>query len=76
MKVTYSEKKITPFGGLYFVFDLLNQNAIDDLINTHLGPRPANSCYRWSELFYGMLAILFGGGDCAEDISEHIGPHL
>lgn len=76
MNCCYSQDKITPFGGLYFVNELLSQEGITELINTHLGPRAANSRYEWSDLFYGMLAIFILGGDCAEDIQEHIGPGL
>lgn len=76
MNVTYSDDEITPFGGLHFVFDLLADKDIDRLINTQLCPRAANSQYRWSDLVYGMLAILFCGGDCAEDIDQHVGPYL
>jgi len=76
MKVTYSQDSITPFGGIHFVYDLLSTHGIDRLINQQLGSRAANSQYRFSDLIYGLLSIFFCGGDCAEDIQDHVGPYL
>lgn len=76
MKVTYSQDSITPFGGIHFVYDLLSSNGIDRLINQQLGSRAGNSHYQFSDLVYGLLSIFFCGGDCAEDIQDHVGPYL
>lgn len=76
MKVTYSQDSITPFGGIHFVYELLSSQGVGQLINQQLGLRAANSQYQYSDLIYGLLSIFFCGGDCAEDIEEHLGLYL
>lgn len=76
MKIAYSSDTITPFGGIHVVYDLLSKQRIGPLINQHLGSRAPNSRYRFSDLIYGMMSILLCGGDCAEDMDQHVGPYL
>lgn len=76
MKVTYHPDSVTPFGGIHFVYELLSRYGIDRLINRELGPRAANSRYCYSDLIYGLLSIFLCGGDCAEDLAEHVGPYI
>lgn len=76
MKIAYSSDSITPFGGIHVVYDLLSKHRIGPLINQHLGPRAPNSRYRFSDMVYGLLSVFFCGGDCAEDMDQHVGPYL
>lgn len=71
MKILNS-KSISPFGGLNFVLAELTNLKFNDLLDQNLPLLPAQSVYRWKDIFYGYLSILFCGGDCAEDISINL----
>ena len=76
MKITTSEKEINPFGGINFCIDLLNKEGIAKLIDNHLGKRVRYVGFDYSEILLNHLSVFLTGGDCAEDINEHLGPHL
>ena len=76
MKITKSNSKINPFGGFNFCIDLLRKEGIPSLIDQHLGKRVLHTGFDYSSILMNQLAIFFTGGDCAEDINEHLRPHL
>ena len=76
MKITTSKEKITPFGGFNFCYKLLTDTGICQLIDHHLGKRGKKAGFAYSEIFMNHLAIFLNGGDCTEDIGEHLGGHL
>ena len=76
MKVTTSASKINPFGGFNFCYDLLTKEGIPSLLDDHLGKRVQYAGFDYSEILVNQLAIFFTGGDCTEDINEHLKPHL
>lgn len=76
MKITTSTEKITPFGGFNFCYKLLTDTGIPDLIDEHLGRRVKYVGFTYAEIFMNHLAIFLHGGDCTEDIQEHLGDHL
>lgn len=76
LKITTSDAKINPFGGLNFCVELLDQSGIPALIDRHLGRRVSTFGFDYSEILMNQLSIYFTGGDCAEDINEHLGDHL
>ncbi len=76
MKITTSKEKITPFGGFNFCYQLLNDSGISELVDTHLGSRVKYVGFDYSEIFMNHLAIFLNGGDCTEDINEHLRDHL
>lgn len=76
MKITTSNSKVNPFGGLNFCVDLLERSGIPKLIDAHLGKRVKTFGFDYSQILTNQLAIYFTGGDCAEDINEHLRPHL
>lgn len=76
MKVTKSNEKIIPFGGFNFCFKLLKDTGIPQLIDNHLGQRVKYVGFNYSEIFMNHLAIFLNGGDCTEDIQEHLCSHL
>lgn len=76
MKITHSDKNITPFGGFNFCQDLLCKSGIPNLIDNHLGKRVTYAGFDYSDILSNHLAIFFNGGDCTEDINEHLGSHL
>jgi len=76
MKITYSSDKINPFGGINLVNETLENTGIFQLIDNELGERPAQAQYSHSDIFRAYWLLNFTGGDCAEDITEHLRPYL
>jgi uncharacterized protein Veg len=76
MKITKSAEKITPFGGFNFVFRSFKESGLVDLIDKSLGMRVKANGFSYSDIFTNHLAIFFNGGDCTEDVNEHLGEHL
>jgi len=76
MKITNSTEKITPFGGFNFVFKSFNDAGLPSLIDNHLGIRSKHFGFSYSDIFTNHLAIFLNGGDCTEDINEHLRGHL
>jgi len=76
MKISTSQEKITPFGGFNFCYNLLIDSGISKLIDAHLGSRVKYVGFGYSDILMNHLAIFLNGGDCSEDIQEHLGGHL
>ena len=76
MKISNSKEEINPFGGLNFCIDLLNKSGIPNLIDSHLGKRVKLVGFDYSEIMLNQLSVYLTGGDCAEDINEHLRDHL
>lgn len=76
MKITQSKEKITPIGGFNFCHELLTGLGLPQLIDDHLGSRVKYAGFSYSEILMNHLAIFFNGGDCCEDLNEHLGPDL
>lgn len=72
MHITKSADQITPFGGLNFVVESFHQSGLAKLIDRALGPRVQSRGYSYSDIFANQLAIFMAGGDCAEDLAEHL----
>jgi len=72
MKITHSDKNISPFGGFNFCYDFLKKSGLPNLIDEHLGKRVLTKGFDYSEIFTNHLAIFLHGADCAEDINEHL----
>jgi hypothetical protein len=76
MKITYSTEKINPYGGINFVNTTLENTGIFQLIDNELGKRAAQAEYSNSDVFRALWLLNFTGGDCAEDITEHLRSYL
>jgi len=72
MHITKSSDNITPFAGFNFCFNHFHQSGLAGLIDRHLGPRVKTVGYSYSDIIANQLGIFFTGGDCAEDLSEHL----
>ena len=72
MKVTYSNEKITAFGGFNFCHDLLTTSGIYNLIDRHLGQRANNKGFNYSDIFASHFAVFLNGGNCTEDVNTHL----
>src|SRR5690606_2111743 len=76
MKITNSAEKITPFGGFNFVFKSFKDSGLSGLIDKQLGMRVKTFGFSYSDIFTNHLAIYLNGGDCTEDINDHLREHL
>jgi hypothetical protein len=71
-KVTNSGEKVSAFGGFNFVFNSFRQSGISELIDRELGQRVKTVGFQYSDIFVNHLSVFFNGGDCTEDLSEHL----
>lgn len=71
MKIIKSAK-LSPFGGLNFVLNELKRLKLEDEFSTSLPSLPIQSRYNWRDILFSFWSIFFCGGDCIEDLSEHI----
>lgn len=76
MKVEKNSQIINPFGGINFVIESIKQSGITDIIDNQLGIRPKQAAYSFSDLILCLWSVFFCGGDCAEDINEHLKNYL
>lgn len=76
MKITQSNENITPFGGFNFCHELLRKSGIPSLIDSNLGKRVRYTGFDYSDILTNHFAIFLNGGDCTEDINEHLRSHL
>lgn len=76
MKVTKSAEKITSFGGFNFVFKSFKESGLSELIDKELGMRVKTVGFSYSDIFSNHLAVFFNGGDCTEDVNDHLREHL
>lgn len=76
MKITTSLDNIKSFGGLNFISEEFNKLELPSLITKHLGSRSLLAEYSYSDIIKNMWAIVFAGGDCAEDIHTNLKEEL
>lgn len=76
MKITTSLDNIKSFGGLNFISEQFDSLKIPQLISKHLGKRPSQAKYSYSDVIKNLWAITFAGGDCAEDIDTNLKEEL
>lgn len=76
MKIEKNKQIINPFGGINFVFESIKQSGVLDVIDNQLGARPKQAKYSYSDLILGLWSVFFCGGDCSEDINEHLKAYL
>jgi len=72
MHLEKSKPIINPFGGINFVNEAIAQAGILKLIDNQLGKRAAQAMYSFSDIFMNLWNVFYCGGDCAEDLSEHL----
>ena len=56
--------------------DLLKKEGIPNLIDQHLGKRVVYVGFDYSQILINQMSVYLTGGDCAEDINEHLRGHL
>jgi len=72
MKVTYSTENINSMGGINFADRIIGNANVYKIIDQALGSRGVKAIYRYSDLIRSYLLLTLCGGECAEDITEHL----
>lgn len=76
MKITYSTQNINSFGGINFADSIIGNISVYKTIDKALGKRGINAGYSYSDLFRSYFLMVLCGGQCAEDINEHLRAEL
>jgi hypothetical protein len=76
MKVTYSTENINSMGGINFADRIIENASVYKIIDQALGSRGVKAIYRYSDLIRSYLLLTLCGGECAEDITEHLRKEL
>lgn len=76
MKITYSSEKINSFGGINFADHIIGNASVYKAIDQTLDMRGIKAEYSYSDLFRSYLLMTLCGGECAEDITEHLRTEL
>jgi len=69
LKVTRSDRKVTPYGGVIPILKILRDHGIPDLINKVLGKRPPQAQYSYDEIIITMLMMIYCGCDRLSNIT-------
>jgi hypothetical protein len=72
MKITYSKEKIKSFGGINFADKIISNASVYNIIDQTLGSRGDSAKYCYSDLFRSYFLLVLCGGECSEDITEHL----
>ncbi|BBE18590.1 hypothetical protein AQPE_2753 [Aquipluma nitroreducens] len=72
MKITYSTGNIKSFGGINFADHIVRNASVYETIDKPLGGRGIKAEYSYSDLIRSYLLMVLCGGECAEDITEHL----
>ena len=54
-----NSKHITPFGGLNFVLEELQNLKLDKVLLNNLPDLPKQSVYDWKDIFYSFWSVFF-----------------
>lgn len=67
-KVTHSNKNITPFGGLNFIYQAMNRMGLDKFLDNQLGSRSIFAKYSYSNIVYSLFGNALTQGDFISDL--------
>ena len=71
-KVQKISGNITPFAGVFFTHDEFKRSGLGKLIDNQLGIRNSTKGYSYSKLFCNFFSLFLSGGECVEDIQQHL----
>ena len=74
-KVSIKSEKITPFGGIFHVREHFSR-FVGPVIDKVLGLRCTSFGYQYSEIVGSLSSVYFCSGDCVENVTSHLMPHL
>ena len=70
-KIQLKSDNITPFGGLYSIFNQFNRSGIRKTIDYFLGSRSCDpKAFSYGDVFASLFASYLCGGDCIEDVMD------
>lgn len=67
-KVKQSDKNITPFGGLNFIYQAMNRMGLDKFLNKQIGYRHVLAQYSYSDVVYSLFGNAFVQGSFISDL--------
>ena len=73
--ISIKSQKITPFGGIFHVMEKFDR-YIGPVVDGELWLRCTTFGYQYSEITRSLMSVYFCGGDCVEDVTSHLMPHL
>jgi hypothetical protein len=76
MKIQKLNQTVSPFAGISFVNNYFEKAGISQLVDKELGDRVSLFGYQYSDIIKNLTNVFLSGGDCVEDIGEHLGEHL
>ena len=76
MKLQKISTQVSPFAGNFFVHKSFVKAGMSQLIDNELGSRVKTVGYTYSDILKNLVIVFYSGGDCAEDIQNHLGKHL
>jgi len=68
-KIIQKSENINPFGGINFIARTFKEYGIPELIDNHMGERPSQAEYKYSDIFLSLAYSHYGGASCIEDIN-------
>lgn len=70
-KIQLKSDNITPFGGLYSIFNQFNRSGVRKTIDSLLGSRSCDpKAFSYGDVFASLFASYLCGGDCIEDVMD------
>ena len=70
-KIQLKSDNITPFGGLYSIFNQFNRSGVRKTIDSFLGYRSRDpKAFSYGDVFASLFASYLCGGDCIEDVMD------
>ncbi len=70
-KIQLKSDKITPFVGLYSIFNQFNRSVVRKTIDSFLGSRSCDpQAFNYDDVFASLFAGYLCGGDCIEDVMD------
>ena len=67
-KVTQSNKNITPFGGLNFIYQAMNRMGLDKFLDKQIGSRSVFAKYSYSDVVYSLFGNALTHGSFVADL--------
>ena len=74
-KINIKTEKHTPFGGIFHVREQFSR-FVSLVTEKVLGLRCTSYDYHYSEIVDSLLSVCFYGGDCVEDMTSQLMPHI